>query len=239
MIATVVVVMLSSVQSLTYTMPKSSSARGVLEKFFGPGYASDFSESSLAEMDPMWWGIGPGGKPIDQRERERVDGELKENFGELLESARRGEIVDEWRSQGSRGALALVILCDQFSRNIHRGTSLAFAMDEKTPEWAASLIDATDLHPIEKSFGLLPLEHSELLENHRICERAFARLEKEAEPYPDHVRKRISLSKNICVEHTDVIEKFGRYPHRNLVLGRQNTLEETEFLGAGAATWGQ
>lgn len=211
----------------------------MLEKFFGPGYAGDFSESSFADMDPVWWGLGPGGKPIDDEERKRVDAELKEKFGDMLEGVRRGELVDEWQSEGPRGSLALVILCDQFSRNIHRGSAEAFAMDEKTPGWALPLIDAEGLHPIEKSFAVLPLEHSERIENHEACERAWTLLEKEAEHFPEHVQKRIAMSKSFCAEHTDVIKKFGRYPHRNKVLGRESTAEEIEFLEAGASTWGQ
>lgn len=116
-------------------------------------------------------------------------------------------------------------------------------MDGKTVELSKALLDNasqwSELHPIERIFAILPLEHSEDIDNHRLCQAAFQQLESDSEAYPPHIRGRITNSKQFCEQHSSVVRQFGRYPHRNAVLGRASTPEEVRFLENGASTWGQ
>lgn len=195
----------------------------VLETWFGPCYKSGFSAESLATQQGLWWAA-----------TEAVDRQLEADFGGLLAQAKRGEL-DSWLDE-PRSALALIILCDQFSRNIHRGTKEAFEMDGKTAQWALQV--RGDFHPIERCFLLLPLEHSENLEYHDTCIAGFEELEKIAQGYPQHIQDAVSQSKQFAIEHAAVVRRFGRYPHRNKILGRPSTPEELAFLET-ANTWGQ
>lgn len=221
-------------------MPQLAEPRAVLEQWFGPCYAADFSAASIATCDPMWWGMRQG-QPIERDERLAIDEALKTRFAPTLAEAKAGTL-DAWLDDGPRGALALIILVDQLSRNVHRGSPEAFALDARSAEWALALVRSpnwTDLHPIERSFALLPLEHSEDLDLHRVCQTAFADLEQAAKDFPGHVQDRIRLSTSIFSDHFAVVRRFGRYPHRNAVLGRIDTPEERQYLDDGAQTWGQ
>lgn len=208
---------------------------------FGSLVASSPYYAELSFSYVRRWGIREG-KPIDNIERQGIDADLGAQFGETLDRASQGQL-DNWLDSGARGTLALVILLDQLSRNIHRGTARAFAMDGKTVELSKALLDNnsqwTELHPIERIFAILPLEHSENMDNHRLCQAAFEKLEIDSEAYPPHIRNRIANSKQFCEQHSAVVRQFGRYPHRNAVLGRTSTPEEVQFLENGASSWGQ
>ncbi len=122
------------------------------------------------------------------------------------------------------GALALVLLLDQFSRNIHRGDPLAFAGDARARAIAArGIARRFDLirPPQERAFFYLPFMHSEDPADQRLSLRLYrARLSS-----PLHYRH--------AKEHADIVRRFGRFPHRNRVLGRKSTPEERQFLNAG------
>ncbi len=144
-------------------------------------------------------------------------------FADALREARQGAF-NPWTAT-PRGTLALVILLDQFSRNLHRGSPQAFAADAMALEVArAAIARGFDqaLGPVERTFVYMPFMHSENLADQDEGVRLFASLG------GDHVRH--------AVKHRDVIHRFGRFPHRNAVLERVNTPEELDYLaqpGAG------
>jgi uncharacterized protein (DUF924 family) len=161
-----------------------------------------------------------------------ADSEIVTRFSPLLERAARGEL-DNW-SQSPRSRLALIIILDQFSRTIHRGTAQAFAQDSKALDLSLRGIEighyaALD-NPWEKTFFFLPLGHSEQLTNIELAVKLAEELVKEGPP--EH-RRMLEFSANQARGHLDVIARFGRHPHRNEVLGRQSTPEELEYLATG------
>lgn len=146
------------------------------------------------------------------------DRALAARFGELLDRAAAGELY-AWRAD-ARGRLAEVIVLDQFSRNIQRGTPLAFAQDAMALVLAQEAVAAgalAQLPPIQRAFLLLPYMHSESRLIHAQAE-ALYREHAPPENYDFELR------------HKAIIDRFGRYPHRNAILGRASTPEEIEFL---------
>lgn len=136
---------------------------------------------------------------------------------------------EHWRNT-ARGALAYIIVLDQFSRNMFRGMAEMFAADELAREVCYEGLDAgfdDELAFDERVFFYLPLEHSELTPDHercaqvfrRLCEAAPADLKADAEYYLDYAKR-----------HRAIIDRFGRYPHRNETLGRASSAEEIAFL---------
>jgi uncharacterized protein (DUF924 family) len=148
-------------------------------------------------------------------------------FTDALRAARTGAL-DHWVDT-ARGMLALIVLLDQFSRNLHRGSPEAFAADPQAQHLARRAValgfDQT-LHPIERMFVYLPFEHSEDLADQDESVRLFETL-------------RLSLgdaTAEYAWRHRDLIRRFGRLPHRNAALGRESTAEELAYLaqpGAG------
>ncbi len=139
-------------------------------------------------------------------------------FGALLLKAKQGELV-HW-AETPDGALALVILFDQLSRNIHRGTPEAFAADVLALATAKhAIFQGHDLRlsPEGRGFLYLPFEHSEVLADQDKGVALFEALG--SEELLDYMRR-----------HRDIIARFGRFPHRNAILGRSSTAEEIEFL---------
>ena len=152
------------------------------------------------------------------------DAMLHERFGELLDLAVQG-VLDAW-ADTPLGGLALVIVLDQFSRNLYRGTARAFAGDEHALRIARQMIasGADQCLPtlLHRAFAYLPLEHDESLASQRESLRLFKTFE--AQP------KRVASYYDAAVRHAAVIERFGRFPHRNEALGRVSTEEEHDFL---------
>ena len=157
---------------------------------------------------------------------------VAERFAPVLERAIRGDL-DHW-SESPRSRLALIIVLDQFSRAIHRGTARAFAQDAKALAMALQGIEighyAALETPWEKTFFFLPLGHSEEL---RHSEAAVELAEQLAEEAPPELRRILEHSASQARGHRDVIARFGRQPHRNAVLGRPSTPEELEYLASG------
>lgn len=146
------------------------------------------------------------------------DAEVTARFGALTEAARRGDL-DAWTTT-PRGTLALVLLLDQMPRNIHRGSLEAFATDARALEVATqALRDGYDraLSPVEQMFLFMPFQHSEDLVDQERSLALYARLD-----LPDVQR--------FVHRHHEIIARFGRFPHRNAVLGRETTPEEAAFL---------
>lgn len=136
----------------------------------------------------------------------------------MLAQARQGELYT-WR-ESARGRLAEIIVLDQFSRNIHRDSAQAFAQDGMALVLAQEAIAAgahTSLSESETGFLLMPYMHSESRAIHAIAEALF--------------RQHASANNHTFeLKHKAIIDRFGRYPHRNPILGRDSTPEEKEFL---------
>ena len=160
------------------------------------------------EIEPaLWW-----------KKDDAFDALLLQRFSEIHARARRCELYD-WRLE-PEGRLAEVIILDQFSRNMFRDSALAFASDAMSLTLSQEAIACgadRALTPVQRSFLYMPFMHSESLMIHEVAVELF---------------RKNGIQSNLEFEfsHKKIIEKFGRYPHRNRVLGRQSTAEEIEFL---------
>lgn len=161
-----------------------------------------------------------------------ADAEILQRFVPLLEQAIAGEL-DDWSAE-PRSRLALIIVLDQFSRTVYRGTAQAFAQDLKACTLALEGIVvghyAALATPWEKTFFLLPLGHSEDLQNLELVVSLTGALVQESS-YP--YRELLEFSVEQARKHRAVIARFGRHPHRNELLGRRSTPEELEYLTSG------
>lgn len=153
------------------------------------------------------------------------DTAIRDRFGDVYEQGAMG-IFDDWKT-GPDGCLALCILLDQFPRNMYRETPKAFATDGKALVVAKlALSKGFDqvLSPAKRRFLYLPFEHSENLIDQRKCVELFEKM-KNDDP----------LGYDYAVRHLKVIEKYGRFPHRNAILSRANTPEEDTYLAQDGA----
>ena len=197
------------------------SAAEVLEFWFGRG---PWDAARLAERSAFWFG---GDGPAATAAR---DAEIRARLEPMLEMAARGEFAS-WAASPRR-RLALIILFDQVPRNAYRGTAAAFAFDREALSLAVEGLQlAADaaLDPIERLFFYLPLEHAESLEAQDAAIAAFERLVAEA---PPDLRDYCEYTAGYARKHRELIAQFGRFPHRNAVLGRDNTPEEQAWLDA-------
>ncbi|MBA3903652.1 MAG: DUF924 domain-containing protein [Rhodocyclaceae bacterium] len=160
------------------------------------------------EIEPkMWW--------VSDRE---FDNQIKDRFLAILQQAMRGELF-AWRKE-PKGRLAEVIVLDQFSRNIYRNSPLAFSQDSMALVLAQEAI-AVGAHnamsPIERTFLYLPFMHSESKRIHEWAESLYR-------------ANGLGHNYEFELKHKAIIDRFGRYPHRNEILGRASSAEELEFL---------
>lgn len=182
-----------------------------------------------------FWLGAPGEPPLAKAQNwwkkdEAFDRELSERFEETITRASRGELA-QWRTS-PRGRLALIVALDQFSRNVFRGTPRSFAQDGLAREVALQALEAGDeqvLTPVEASFLLMPLMHAEDLQLQRRGQEAFRTLCDRVSS-EDPVRGVLESSVKYAGQHLAIIERFGRFPHRNAILGRPSTADEEEFL---------
>ena len=160
------------------------------------------------EIDPsQWW-----------KKDDAFDQLIRARFSEIHAQATRCELYD-WRAD-ARGRLAEIIVLDQFSRNMFRGSPLSFASDTLAlvlAQEAVSVKADLALSPTERSFLYLPFMHSESLKIHVVAMDLYQ-------------RNGIQSNLDFEIRHKQIIERFGRYPHRNAILGRSSTQEELEFL---------
>jgi uncharacterized protein (DUF924 family) len=126
-------------------------------------------------------------------------------------------------------------LLDQFTRNIYRGRALAFAGDVRARGVARDLLNA-DLAPIEKVFSYMPFEHSEEIVDQELCVSLFAKL---VDQLAGTAREKMLGYGRYAAHHRDIVRRFGRFPHRNAVLGRESTADEIEYLNSGGSRFGQ
>jgi uncharacterized protein (DUF924 family) len=136
----------------------------------------------------------------------------------------------DWAARGPRQRLAAIIALDQFSRNVFRGHATSFAHDKLalglTKEALMLGIDA-ELTEIERIFLYIPLEHSERMADQTLSVELYSKLAASARP---SFKKLCDSTLDYAHKHRDVIQQFGRFPHRNELLKRSNTLEEAEYL---------
>lgn len=157
---------------------------------------------------------------------EQFDERIRQNFGEALEQAIRGD-YDEW-AQTARGRLALIILLDQFSRNIFRGSPRAWSQDllaQKLTLEGLEKGDDEELSAIERGFFYLPLEHAE---DHHLQELSVEKFRAIAKQNPKD--EFVAGMLDYALRHHEIIDRFGRFPHRNEVISRPTTAEEATFL---------
>jgi uncharacterized protein (DUF924 family) len=173
----------------------------------------------------FWFGAGDmraRARPEWFRKDDAFDAEIRRRFGELHAAAARREL-EAWRAS-PEALLALVVVLDQFSRNVFRGDARAFAQDAYARECARQALARGDdraLLPVERQFLYLPLEHSEDLADQDLCVEKMRALD----AYPE-TRGIVEWAER----HRAIIRRFSRFPHRNAVLGRATTPEEAEFL---------
>lgn len=165
-----------------------------------------------------------------------TDKAILSNFSEAVVAALAGDHA-RWAEQ-ARGRLALILLLDQFTRNMYRGTAQAFAGDARAVTLCRSGLAANmaqDLNLFERAFFLMPLQHSELLKDQ---DAAISHFEALAETAPRHLTRAIKTFAGHAREHREIINRFGRFPHRNAPLGRSSTPAEEIYLVDGP-TYGQ
>lgn len=178
----------------------------VLAFWFGAGDA----------VDPRWFN---GGAAYDR--------DIAARFGVALDDALAGRL-DDWAAD-TDGALAMLLLLDQFTRNIHRGTPRAFAGDAQALALARRLVDSgcdRRLPPLRRWFAYMPFEHAEDLAPQDEVVRLFEALLVDAGAHQAAIASALDYARR----HRDVIARFGRFPHRNEVLGRASTAAELAFL---------
>lgn len=186
------------------TMAKHKTHQDILDFWFGP-------EDSEAFTKPQekWFKKDP-----------QFDEAIRENFAPLLEAFKQGSL-DAWRAD-PWGALALILLLDQFPRNLFRGSDESFAYDGTALALAKEALEKgfdQEVPPVQRVFYYLPFEHSEVLEDQERSVKLFEVLEKDLPGFLTYAQ-----------QHYDIIKRFGRFPHRNVALGRVSTPEEEAFL---------
>ncbi len=174
--------------------------------------------SDAASVLEFWQNAGP---KTWFSKSDAFDTSIKQQFGALHEKAAANEL-SSWESQPD-SVLALILILDQFSRNLFRNDARAFAQDElclKITKSALSLEFDTKVDPSVKQFFYMPLMHSESILDQRHCVSLF-----HAANLPDNLK--------YAILHRDIIERFGQFPHRNSVLGRPTSPAERAFLDGG------
>ena len=198
-------------------------ARQVRDFWFGK---LPLTAQALNQRVKLWF---PGDQ--NPEDLKKLDGIIRTRFGALVERAAKGDLVS-W-ADSPRRCLSLIILLDQFPRNIYRSTARAFATDElalaATLSGMQSAADGA-LDVVERIFFYMPLQHCEAREVQDESVAAYRRLLTEA---PQESRRIFEESLEAAEQHHSIIERFGRFPHRNRVLERANTPEEEVWLRTG------
>lgn len=188
----------------------------VLDFWFGPGWRDGEVEEDEAR-EAMWW---QGAPAVDERIRTRYT----ERHGQAF----AGEL-DYWAATPA-GRLALILVLDQFSRQIHRDRPEAFAGDAAARRFCLEGLDQGDdrqLGPLQRVFFYMPLEHAE---DPALQTRSVALFETLPEAAPANQAARFRRYLDFAVSHQAVVDRFGRFPHRNAVLGRESSSAERDFL---------
>lgn len=193
----------------------------ILAYWIGP---ADNDAGALEARHKLWFG-----------KSDAADIEIAERFVPTLAALASG-LAEDWAENGPHPRLAAIIALDQFSRNIFRGRAAAFENDRLALGLAKDGLmrgEDSGLSEVERAFFYLPVEHSERAADQVLSVQLFERLAEDARP---EFRGFAETCLDYARQHKAVIDRFGRYPHRNAALGRQNTPEEEAYLaepGAG------
>ncbi|MCB2018812.1 MAG: DUF924 domain-containing protein [Hydrogenophaga sp.] len=189
----------------------------VLDFWLGDGLSLGWPSD---DRGSLWFGGGPG-----------LDDTVRQRFGEAVEKALGGGLTDWEQTISDR--LALIILLDQFTRNVYRGSARAFAGDGRSQrlvmQGLALELDK-ELPVIGRVFFYMPLMHAESPALQDECVIKFEELQRES-PFP--LRDKLQGNIDAARQHAEIVGRFGRFPHRNAVLGRESTPEEKAFLQNG------
>lgn len=195
----------------------SATPTEVLDFWLGDGIAKEWPTQDLSKR---WFGGGA-----------ELDASIRARFGADVTTAVAGGLRD-WE-QPLLTRLALVILLDQFTRNVFRGKAQAFAGDARAQQLVRKTIQAGEdrqLPWVGRVFLYMPLMHAENLALQDECVASFTRLVADA---PESLKLRLQDNLDFARKHRDIIERFGRFPYRNAALGRSDTPEEKDFLLKG------
>ncbi len=202
------------------------------------------SESDIQRVLDFWFaGSGMDSPRVDSRmERwfgvdDGLDSEISEKFGGLIQQASDHKLVD-W-AQTPEGRLALIILLDQFRRSIYRGSAEAFTLDHVALKLCIDGTVAGDhkkLTAMQRLFFFMPLQHAESVPVQKKSVSIFQAL---AEDATDTLRETFQTTAHFAELHHDIVVEFGRFPHRNKILGRQNTDAEATYLAGDSPAFGQ
>lgn len=177
----------------------------------------------------FWFGA-PGSPQAGQPRREwfvkkdEFDAVIRDRFGAVIDQALAGGLR-EWDAEGPQGLLARILVLDQFTRNAHRNTPLSFAGDALALAAAQALVDSgadRRLSPLQRAFVYMPFEHAEDAYMQERAVELFGMLAAEHPGFDEML--------DYAHRHRGVIARFGRFPHRNAILGRASTPDEAEFL---------
>lgn len=201
----------------TSTPPTPAQAQAVLDHWFEDGMQLGWPSRN---MGAQWFTGGPA-----------LDALITERFGDLVSSAQAGQL-EAWESD-PLARMALVILLDQYSRNAYRGQAQAFAGDKRAQQLVLqSLAQGADeaLPTVCRVFFYMPLMHAESLALQTECVARFKSLHASAPPV---LQAKLEGNLQAAQEHFDIVQRFGRFPHRNATMGRSSTPEEVIFLETG------
>ncbi len=190
-----------------------------------------FTLETLSERQRLWFGVG-----ASRAEQRAMDEVIRTRFGVLMERAAAG-LLTAWAGSPHR-RLSLILLLDQFPRHVFRGTARAFATDDAALSLTLSGMQAAAdvaLSPVERIFFYMPLQHAERLDAQDESVPAYRRLLAEA----SGLRALFAGALDSAELHRSIVVRFGRFPHRNLALGRADTPEEKTYLRNGAKRFGQ
>ena len=190
-------------------------------------------DDAAAAVLAFWFGSEDAPRKAWFQRRDAFDAAIRQRFGDMIERALRGELDTTWHVSRD-GLLAGILVLDQFTRNAFRGTPRAFAGDAAARVLTRHMLDdgldaaAPPWSPLRRQFVLMPLEHAEDLALQEESVRRFRALADEAEGGPHAVTLRDAL--DYAERHCEVIRRFGRFPHRNGILGRASRPDEVAFL---------
>lgn len=166
-----------------------------------------------------------------------LDHEIEKEFGDDVAAASEGKL-DHWAAD-PHGRLALILLIDQFRRNIYRNSTEAFSMDKLALKLCVEgAMEKKDigLTPLQRIFFYMPLQHAE---SRKVQEKSVNLYNRLAEAVSPTYRETLLTIAQFAELHRDIIDQFGRFPHRNKLLNRDNTAEEDEYLATDSPDFGQ
>jgi uncharacterized protein (DUF924 family) len=201
--------------------------------------------ASLEDLLEFWFGSPPTDEDGVSGHMSRwfsakseFDAELSRRFGAAMSAAAVGQL-DEW-GESAHGRLALILLLDQCPRNTRRGNPAAFAQDPLALSWTVDGLSRgmdLELEPLERMFFYMPMQHSESLDIQERSVEVFVQLARS--DVPNFMSTCLLDTAEFARVHREIVARFGRFPHRNSVLGRASTADEQDYLDERAPSFGQ